>query len=95
MVEDVLQQSLPGFVDAVRISDVGQGTNPLRIVAMRALPDQPGKPGYPREEWVGLDPETQNKMRAEAAAKGENMVEQAGKSDDDTEQTGDYLVRMR
>jgi hypothetical protein len=25
MVEDILQQSLPGFVDAVRISDIGQG----------------------------------------------------------------------
>ncbi|MBZ4037865.1 hypothetical protein K6T82_24180, partial [Flavobacterium sp. 17A] len=30
-VEDVMQQSLPGFIDAVRISDIGQGTNPLRI----------------------------------------------------------------
>jgi Ca2+-dependent lipid-binding protein len=25
MIEDVMQQSLPGFVDAVRISDIGQG----------------------------------------------------------------------
>lgn len=35
------QQSLPSFVDAVRISDIGQGTNPFRIVSMRALPDHP------------------------------------------------------
>ena len=50
MVEDILQQSLPSFVDAVRIADVGQGTNPVRVVSMRALPDQPGQPEYPREE---------------------------------------------
>lgn len=62
-IEDVLQASLPGFVNAVRISDLGQGTNPIRIVSMRALPDQPGSKHYPREEWVGLDPETQAKLR--------------------------------
>ena len=32
VVEDVMQQSLPGFIDAVRISDIGQGTNPFRII---------------------------------------------------------------
>ena len=37
MVEDVLQASLPGFVDAVRVADIGQGTNPIRIVSMRAV----------------------------------------------------------
>lgn len=52
MVEDILQQSLPGFVDAVRITDVGQGTNPIRIMSIRALPDSPGDPGYPRKDWI-------------------------------------------
>ena len=52
MVEDILQQSLPNFVDAVRITDVGQGTNPLRIMSIRALPDQPGDVGYPRTDWI-------------------------------------------
>lgn len=88
MVEDTLQASLPGFVDAVRIADIGQGTNPVRIVSMRALPDQPGQPGYPREEWVGLDQDDGSRKQAAE-------VEQ-GNSDDpakqiDTEQTGDYL----
>jgi Ca2+-dependent lipid-binding protein len=59
MIEDILQQSLPSFVDAVRITDVGQGTNPLRITSIRALPDQPGDHGYPRTDWIdqgeGLD----------------------------------------
>jgi Ca2+-dependent lipid-binding protein len=52
MVEDILQQSLPGFVDAVRITDLGQGTNPLRITSIRALPDQPGDEGYPKSDWI-------------------------------------------
>jgi len=52
MVEDILQQSLPGFVDAVRITDLGQGTNPLRITSIRALPDQPGDEGYPKTGWI-------------------------------------------
>ena len=86
MVEDVLQASLPSFVDAVRIADVGQGTNPLRIVSMRALPDQPGHPDYPREEWVGLDKDDESKRQAqEKDAEGGEIV--------DTDQTGDYLVR--
>ena len=55
MVEDVLQASLPGVVNVVRIADIGQGTNPVRVVSMRALADQPGHKDYPREEWVGLD----------------------------------------
>ncbi|EPQ58830.1 hypothetical protein GLOTRDRAFT_54343 [Gloeophyllum trabeum ATCC 11539] len=90
MVEDILQASLPSFVDAVRLTDVGQGTNPLRIVSMRALPDQPGHPDYPREEWVGLDKDTQSKIRAEEAEKGKQTGDPA-KDEVDTDQTGDYL----
>ena len=52
MVEDILQQSLPGFVDAVRITDLGQGSNPFRITSIRALPDQPGDEGYPKTGWI-------------------------------------------
>lgn len=52
MVEDILQQSLPGFVDAIRITDIGQGSNPIRITSIRALPDQPGEEGYPHTGWI-------------------------------------------
>lgn len=90
MVEDVLQASLPGFVNAVRIADIGQGTNPLRIVSMRALPDQPGHPDYPREEWVGLDKDTQSKLQAQEAEQGKS--DDPAKDQQDTDQTGDYLV---
>jgi hypothetical protein len=89
MVEDVLQASLPNVVSAIRLADVGQGTNPLRIVAMRALPDQPGHPDYPREEWVGLDKDTQSRIQAQDKEKGGS----ANPSEEvDTDQTGDYLV---
>ena len=52
MVEDIMQASLPKFVDAVRISDLGLGTNPFRIIAMRGLPDHQTDRDYPREEWI-------------------------------------------
>ena len=52
MVEDIMQQSLPGFIDAIRITDLGQGTNPLRITHIRALPDQPGDEDYPKTSWI-------------------------------------------
>ncbi|EKM56362.1 uncharacterized protein PHACADRAFT_172085 [Phanerochaete carnosa HHB-10118-sp] len=88
MVEDTLQASLPSFVDAVRIADIGQGTNPVRIVSMRALPDQPGHPDYPREEWVGLDQDEASRKKAAAAESGDS--EDPAKQID-TDQTGDYL----
>lgn len=87
MVEDILQASLPSFIDAVRIADIGQGTNPLRIVSMRALPDQPGHAGYPREEWVGLDQDQESRNQAA-------QVDAEGGEITDTDQTGDYLVRI-
>ncbi|KAH7097583.1 hypothetical protein BKA62DRAFT_716123 [Auriculariales sp. MPI-PUGE-AT-0066] len=40
MVEDIMQQSVPKFIDAVRISDFGLGTNALQIISMRALPNE-------------------------------------------------------
>lgn len=52
MVEDIMQASLPKFVDAVKISDLGLGTNPPRIVAMRGLPDHTTDREYPRQEWI-------------------------------------------
>ena len=93
MVEDVLQASLPGFIDAVRIADIGQGTNPVRVVSMRALADQPGHPDYPREEWVGLDKDVQSKV--EATAKDVNGDWSSDPAHEiDTDQTGDYLVSV-
>ncbi|CAG8659482.1 142_t:CDS:10, partial [Acaulospora colombiana] len=77
-IEDVMQQSLPKFVEAIRISDIGQGTNPFRIISMRALPDQPGEKEYPREEWI--DQGTNELMDASEKSKGQDM-----------DQAGDYV----
>lgn len=41
MIEDVLQASLPSFVDAVKITDFALGNSSLRIVSMRGLPVRP------------------------------------------------------
>ncbi|KAG8753597.1 hypothetical protein FRC14_005894 [Serendipita sp. 396] len=79
-IEDVMQQSLPKFVEAVRISDIGQGTNPFRIVSMRALPDQPGEKEYPREEWID---QGTNMLMQEADPKDKNPKDQ--------DQAGDYV----
>jgi hypothetical protein len=54
MIEDVMQASLPKFVTAVRIADLAQGRNPLRIVAMRGLPDQQGRRLKNGDDWIDL-----------------------------------------
>ncbi|KAK3321434.1 hypothetical protein B0T19DRAFT_466818 [Cercophora scortea] len=38
-LEDVMQASVPGVIENVKVSDISQGTNPLRILSLRALPD--------------------------------------------------------
>ncbi|KAF1978080.1 hypothetical protein BU23DRAFT_250740 [Bimuria novae-zelandiae CBS 107.79] len=39
MLEDVMQASVPGIIENVRVAEINQGSNPLRILSMRALPD--------------------------------------------------------
>ncbi|KAF8513153.1 hypothetical protein BU17DRAFT_77267 [Hysterangium stoloniferum] len=73
-------QSLSSFVDAVRISDIGQGINPVRIIAMRALPDQPGDKEYPREEWIDQGTNLLLEQAEKARVEGR-----------DNEQSGDYV----
>ncbi|KAK0634692.1 hypothetical protein B0T17DRAFT_485561 [Bombardia bombarda] len=38
-LEDVMQASVPGVIENVKVSDISQGSNPLRILSLRALPD--------------------------------------------------------
>ncbi|KAA8895153.1 hypothetical protein FN846DRAFT_997659 [Sphaerosporella brunnea] len=38
-IEDVMQASLPGLIENVRVADISQGENPIRILSLRALPD--------------------------------------------------------
>ncbi|KAF9883064.1 hypothetical protein FE257_004143 [Aspergillus nanangensis] len=38
-IEDIMQASAPGVVENVRIAEIDQGNNPLRILSLRSLPD--------------------------------------------------------
>ncbi|KAI2642251.1 C2 domain-containing protein [Xylaria nigripes] len=39
-IEDVMQASLPGVIENVKIADISQGNNPIRVLSLRALPDE-------------------------------------------------------
>lgn len=39
MIEDVMQASLPGVVENVRVANISQGSNPIRVLSVRSLPD--------------------------------------------------------
>lgn len=95
MIEDVMQASLPGFVDAVKVDDFTIGKNALRIVSMRALPDQPHEKEYPREEWIdqgsredALDPK---RRTSEQKEKDKQEAVEQGNLPEDEDQTGDYV----
>ncbi|KAG8908594.1 hypothetical protein FRB99_004882 [Tulasnella sp. 403] len=81
-IEDVMQQSLPKFVSAVRLSDIGQGTNPLRIISMRALSDKPGDKEYPREGWID---------QANSSGTEANLTGSSNGGEKDKEESGDYV----
>lgn len=34
-----MQASVPGIIENVKVADISQGDNPLRILSLRALPD--------------------------------------------------------
>lgn len=38
-LEDVMQASVPGVIENVKVNDISQGSNPFRILSLRALPD--------------------------------------------------------
>jgi Ca2+-dependent lipid-binding protein len=38
-LEDVMQASIPGVIENVRVAEINQGNNPIRILSLRALPD--------------------------------------------------------
>lgn len=38
-IEDVMQASVPGMIENVRIAEIDQGNNPIRILSARSLPD--------------------------------------------------------
>ncbi|KAJ5779363.1 hypothetical protein N7457_007083 [Penicillium paradoxum] len=59
-IEDIMQVSAPKIVENVRIAEIDQGNNPLRILSMRALPDdhvQDLKDNIHRENQENKDPQ--------------------------------------
>ena len=38
-LEDVMGASVPGIIENVRVAEINQGNNPIRILSLRALPD--------------------------------------------------------
>ena len=38
-IEDVMQASVPAVINNVRVAEIDQGSNPIRILSLRALPD--------------------------------------------------------
>ncbi|KZP31751.1 hypothetical protein FIBSPDRAFT_813379 [Athelia psychrophila] len=95
-IEDVMQASLPKFVTAVRIADLGQGRNPLRIVAMRALPDQQGSRLKHGDDWIdqGQNPGTsapQNGDGKDPQATQEESDAAKLAKDDAADQAGDFV----
>jgi Ca2+-dependent lipid-binding protein len=38
-LEDVMQASVPGIIENVRVAEINQGNNPIRVLSLRALPD--------------------------------------------------------
>ncbi|KAK5136321.1 hypothetical protein LTR08_003694 [Meristemomyces frigidus] len=38
-LEDVMQASVPAVIENVRVAEINQGSNPIRILSLRALPD--------------------------------------------------------
>jgi Ca2+-dependent lipid-binding protein len=39
LLEDVMQASVPAVIENVRVAEINQGSNPIRILSLRALPD--------------------------------------------------------
>lgn len=79
------------------------GKNAFRILNMRALPDQPTDPDYPKEEWIdqgdreaALDPSRRVKSEKEKEKESQEEGEQADEvmkreNPEDEDQTGDYV----
>ncbi|KAK2850671.1 hypothetical protein FQN49_005438, partial [Arthroderma sp. PD_2] len=66
-IEDVMHASLPGPIENVRIAEIDQGSNPLRIISLRSLPD-----GQVSDLISGLQTyNRENKDEQEAAAEEE------------------------
>lgn len=59
-IEDVMVASVPGIIENVRVADISQGSNSIRVLSLRALPDnhmQDVKNEQYKENIKTMDPE--------------------------------------
>ena len=59
-LEDVMQASVPGIIENIRVAEISQGSNPIRILSLRSLPDdqvQDMKDYAHEEQAKNKDPE--------------------------------------
>src|SRR5947207_4888584 len=63
-LEDVMQASVPGVIENVRVAEINQGSNPIRILSLRALPDS----GVGDLKWSIHEENKKTKDPQEAAA---------------------------
>lgn len=64
-VEDIMQASLPSMVSSVKISDLGLGENPFRVIAMRGLADLMTDSVHPTHTWIEKANGTKEKVELE------------------------------
>lgn len=75
MLEDVMQASIPSIIQQIRIRDIGQGTEPIKITSMRWLEHDDGEV----QDGVPSSPESSE----------ENLVSRVN-NEDDQESIGEW-----
>lgn len=65
-IEDIMQASVPGIIENVRVAEIDQGNNPIRILSLRALPD-----GHVRQLQENIREENKRNKDPQAAAADE------------------------
>lgn len=72
-LEDVMQASIPGFVHAVKVVDIAQGSTPIRMTGVRVLPDR--EVGLLREQ--GLKAMRERREREKKRAGGVTAAQES------------------
>ncbi|KIP05468.1 hypothetical protein PHLGIDRAFT_30925 [Phlebiopsis gigantea 11061_1 CR5-6] len=62
LLEDIMQTSVPKFIDSVRVADLGFGSNAARITSIRSLPDSQPREQVNKEDQPDQSPEEQNDL---------------------------------
>lgn len=69
-LEDVMQASVPGIIENVRVAEISQGSNPIRILSLRALPDTNNEIKALKKEMHEENKKTKDPQEAAADEEG-------------------------